>query len=164
VRRAPLIAWLVLPLALAGCGFHLQGTAHLPAAFAVTQIDAEDRYTDFNRALSLALRTSGSRVVGRGEEAGAAVEVLKDDSGQTLLSVSPQTNTPTEYNVYYTVRYRVRVAGREVIPAQTLTLTRDYPYDPTAALAKEHEQDVIREALARDIAALVMRRLAAVTP
>lgn len=156
------LALLLLTL-LAGCGFHLQGVSRLPVAFATTQLDAEDRYTDFHRALDLALRTAGSRVVGRGLDAGATIEVLKDDSGQHVLSVSA-TNIPTEFEVYYTVRYRVRVGGREAIAAQTLTLTRAYSFDVTAVLAKEHEQDVIRDALARDIAALVMRRLAAVAP
>jgi LPS-assembly lipoprotein len=154
---------LVLLTLLAGCGFHLQGVTKLPPAFATTQLDAEDRYSDFHRAIDLALRTSGSKVVGHGIEAGATIEVLKDDSGQHVLSVSA-TNTPTEFEVYYTVRYRVRVGEREAIPPQTLTLTRDYSYDVTAVLAKEHEQEVIREALARDIAALVMRRVAAIAP
>jgi outer membrane lipopolysaccharide assembly protein LptE/RlpB len=40
-------------------------------------------------------------------------------------------------------------------------LTRDYAYDDTAVLAKQHEEDDIRESLARDLAALVTRRLAA---
>jgi LPS-assembly lipoprotein len=159
-RAAPLVL-----LALGGCGFHLQGLARLPPAFATTRLDAEDRYTDFHRALSDALATAGSHVVGRGADpaVGATVEVLKDDSGQHVLSVS-STNTPTEYEVYYTIRYRVRVGDREAIPAQTLTLTRDYSFAENALLGKEHEQDVIRGALAHDLAALVVRRLAALSP
>jgi LPS-assembly lipoprotein len=156
---------LLATLLLAGCGFHLQGLARLPPAFATTRLDASDRYTDFHRALGDALHAAGSRVVGRGADApaGATVEVLKDDAGQHVLSVS-STNTPTEYEVYYTVRYRVRVGDKEAIPPQTLTLTRDYSFAENAVLAKEHEQEVIRAALAHDLAALVVRRLAALTP
>jgi LPS-assembly lipoprotein len=51
-----------------------------------------------------------------------------------------------------------------VLPIHTLTQTRDYSFDETAILAKEQEQEIIRRALAHDIAALVLRRLAAITP
>ena len=157
-------ALALLPLTLAAaCGFHLQGVSHLPPAFASTYLSADDRYTDFYRAIAEGLRASGTRVVGAGEEAGATVEVLTDDSGQTVLSVSA-TNTPTEYEVYYTVKYRVRIGGREVLPPQTLKQTRDYSFVETEVLAKEQEQQIIRAALARDISALVLRRLAALAP
>jgi LPS-assembly lipoprotein len=162
-RRRP--GWLlVVPLIVApGCGFHLRGVRRLPPAFQATYVESADRYTDFRRALDAALRASGSRMVGRDEDAEATVEVLGDDTGQRVLSVSA-SNKPTEYEVYYTVRYRVRIGPREALPPQKLTLTRDYSFDETAALAKEQEQDIIRAALARDIAGLVMRRLAALSP
>jgi LPS-assembly lipoprotein len=154
------LLWLV---AAAGCGFHLRGVSHLPQAFQATYVESADRYTDFHRALGEALRASGSHVVARAEDAGATVEVLRDDTGQRVLSVSA-TNVPTEYDVYYTVRYRVRIGTREALPPQTLTLTRDYSFVETAALAKEQEQEIIRADLARELAALVMRRLAALPP
>ena len=160
MRRGPA---LVLCALLAGCGFHLQGVARLPPAFATTELVAEDRYTEFHRALVEALRASGSRLVGPNGGAGASVEVLGDDSGQRVLSVSA-SNTPTEYEVYYSVRYRVRVGGKEVLSPKQLTLTKDYSFNETAVLAKEQEQDQIRAALARELAALVMRRLSAIGP
>jgi LPS-assembly lipoprotein len=159
--RLPRLAAVALLPALAACGFHLQGVARLPPAFATTQLVAEDRYTDFHRALEDALRASGSRL--SGAAATAAVEVLADDSGQRVLSVSA-TNTPTEYEVYYTVRYRVRIGGKEVLTPKVLTLTRDYSFNETAVLAKEQEQEQIRAALARELAALVMRRLTVLGP
>ena len=148
-------------LPLAACGFHLQGVARLAPAFAATQVVADDRYTDFHRALVEALRASGSTVAANG--ATATVEVLADDSGQRVLSVSAQ-NKPTEYEVYYTVRYRVKVGEREALAPRVLTLTKDYSFNTDAVLAKEHEQEQIRGALARELAALVMRRLSAITP
>ena len=160
MRRLRLVAVLLLPT-LAACGFHLQGVARLPQAFATTQLVAEDRYTDFHRALEDALRASGCRVAASG--ATATLEVLTDDSGQRVLSVSA-SNTPTEYEVYYTVRYRVRIGDKEVLTPKVLTLTRDYSFNVTAVLAKEQEQDQIRTALARELAALVMRRLTALGP
>ena len=52
-------------------------------------------------------------------------------------------------------------AGAEILPRQKLTLSRDYAYDDSLVLAKQHEEQDLRESLARDLAALVARRLAA---
>ena len=150
-------------LALAGCGFHLRRPARLPPAFDATWLEAADPYTDFHRALDDAMRASGTHFTRTRATATAVVELLVDDSGQRVLSVSA-LNKPTEYEVYYTVRYRVRFGEHEVLAPQVLTLTRDYSYDAAALLAKEEEQRLIRAALARDIAELVVRRLAALPP
>ena len=159
MRRVALLVALA-PM-FAACGFHLQGVARLPPAFATTRIVADDRYTDFHRALEDALRGAGSAL--GGSEATATVEVLKDDSGQRVLSVSA-SNTPTEYEVYYTIRYGVRIGDKEALSPKILTLTRAYSFNETAVLAKEQEQEIIRAALARELASLVMRRLAALGP
>ena len=39
--------------------------------------------------------------------------------------------------------------------------TRDFSFDETQLLAKQRESDILRQALAEDLAALVMHRLAA---
>jgi len=125
----------------------------------LTYVDADDRYTEFNRALRDRLRASGAKVTERATDATAVVKIIKDQSGQRVLSVSAR-NTPEEYEVFYTVEYSVTSGGTELISRQRLELTRDYSYDTTAVLAKEREQAVLREALAQDLAGLVLRRLA----
>lgn len=146
-------------LSLGGCGWRLQGTSKLSPTMTVTYVEAEDRYTDFNRALQERLRASGAQLAGKAGDASAVVRIIKDQSGQRVLSVSAR-NTPEEYEVFYAVEYSVASHGTELIPPQRLELTRDYSYDTTAVLAKQREQAVLREALAQDLAALVLRRLA----
>jgi LPS-assembly lipoprotein len=158
LRTAGLVVVGALTLLAAGCGWRLQGTTKLSEAMAATYIDTEDRYTDFNRALSEALRASGARLTNRPSDATAIIKILDDESGQYVLSVSAR-NTPEEYEVFYTVRYSVENQDGELIPPQKLELTRDYSYDEAAVLAKQREQAILREALARDLAALVLRRL-----
>lgn len=146
-------------LPLTACGWRLQGTSKLPQTLTVTYVDAADRYTDFNRALRDRLRASGAKVAERVVDATAVVKIIKDESGQRVLSVSAR-NTPEEYEVFYAVEYSVASGGNELIPPQRLEVTRDYSYETTAVLAKQREQSVLREALARDLAGLVLRRLA----
>ncbi len=161
-RARSLAAAAVLALtafALTGCGWRLQGTARLPAVMAATYVDTEDRYTDFNRALRDSLRASGARLTDRRDDASAVVRILEDESGQRVLSVSAR-NTPEQYEVFYAIEYAVENEHGELIPPQRLELTRDYTYDVTAVLAKQREEAILREALARDLAGLVVRRIA----
>jgi LPS-assembly lipoprotein len=153
-------AALSIALLLGACGFHLQGVARLPPVLARTYVDTSDRYTDFHQSLTEALSVSGSRLVGTSTEATAVVEVRRDEAGQRVLSVSAR-NTPREYEVYYVVEYRVRAGTKELLAPQKISLTRAYAFDETAQLAKQQEQETIRAALARELAGLVMRRLAA---
>jgi LPS-assembly lipoprotein len=153
------VVLLCTALSLSACGWRLQGTSKLSATMTLTYVDAGDRYTEFNRALRDRLRASGAKVTDRASDATAVVKIIKDQSGQRVLSVSAR-NTPEEYEVFYAVEYSVTSGGTELIAPQKLELTRDYSYDTTAVLAKQREQAVLREALAQDLAGLVLRRLA----
>ena len=146
-------------LSLSACGWRLQSAMKLSPTMTLTYVDAKDRYTEFNQALRERLRAGGAKVTERSGDATATVKIIKDQSGQRVLSVSAR-NTPEEYEVFYAVEYSVVSGGTELIPPQKLELTRDYSYDTTAVLAKEREQAVLREALAQDLAGLVLRRLA----
>jgi LPS-assembly lipoprotein len=159
IALSRLLIALCLAVAPASCSWRLQGTAKLSEAMAVTYVDTKDRYTDFNRALRDSLTASGARVTDRREDATAIVRILKEDSGQRVLSVSAR-NTPEEYEVFYAIEFSVASSSAELIEPQRVELTRDYSYDETAVLAKQREQAILREALARDLASLVVRRLA----
>lgn len=144
---------------LSGCGWQLQGRTRLPAALSVTYVDAKDRYSEFTRALQEHLRASGARLVDEPGLATASIRVLRDESGQRVLSISAR-NTPQEYEVYYVIEYAVSTGGTELLPTQRLELTRDYTYDEAAVLAKQREEASLRAALARDLASQVLRRVA----
>jgi LPS-assembly lipoprotein len=160
LRVSGLAALGIVTLCMAACGWRLQGSAKLSEKMASTYIETDDRYTDFNRALRDALRASGARLASSPRDATAVVTIIDDDSGEYVLAVSA-ANTPEEYEVFYTVKYSVSSGGEELISPQKIELTRDYSYDETATLAKQRESAILREALARDLAALVLRRLSA---
>jgi LPS-assembly lipoprotein len=161
VRRVLLVVptCILLLSFVSGCGWRLQGAAKLPEIMSVTYVDAADRYSDFNRALRENLRAAGAKLTNDRRQATAIVRIRADRSGQRVLSVSAR-NTPEEYEVFYAIEYSVENQATELIPAQKLELTRVYSYDENVALAKQREQSVLTEGLARDLSALVIRRLA----
>ncbi|MFO1401418.1 MAG: LPS assembly lipoprotein LptE [Steroidobacteraceae bacterium] len=164
VATAPwFVAWSVAGLALlalAGCGFHLQRPAALPASLESLRIETEDPQSEFYHALRQQLQDAGADTDGGAADA-ATLRILRDGTAERVLSVSAR-NVPTEYELSYSVRLVVSAGGRELLPVEEFTLTRDYSFDETALLAKQHEREALSAALARDLASVVMRRLASV--
>ncbi len=155
-RKWGLTPFLVL---LTSCGFHLQGRTPLPEAFAYTFIDTKDEQTDFVQDLRKALIASGARVIRTQGSSGATIDVHDDELTERVLSVSAR-NIPTEYELTYKVEFSVSSGGKLLIEHEEISASRDFSFDETQLLAKEREQEILREALARDLVALVMRRLA----
>ena len=145
-------------LLLSGCGFHLQGAATTPPEMQRTYIQSVERNSLFHRELRLALRHAGVDVVDAAGDATAIFAISVDDTGQRVLSVSAR-NVPTEYEVYYIVEYSLVTGGKELLAPKLTTLTRDYTYDATLVLGKAHEEDLLREALAKDLVRIVIRQL-----
>lgn len=158
-RRFAALALAPLFLLLDGCGWHLRGSESLPASMSATYLESADLHSDFDRALRRSLDSAGAKLVRGKEDAGVVLRIRQDTSGRRVLAVSAR-NTPQEYEVYYAIEYSVEVSGKEVIPAQTLELVNDFSYNEAALLSKEREEAGLRAALARDLAGLVLRRLA----
>lgn len=151
------LAGLVLLSLVSGCGFHLRSQAPLPAAMTRPYLDAADHHSPLYAALMARLRAAGAEFAADASSASAVIRVHVDRSGRELLTVAAD-NRPGEYEVYYAAEFSVNAAGKELLPRQQLRLTRDYGYDVTAVLAKEHEEQSLRAALADEIAALMLRR------
>lgn len=154
---------------LSGCGFHLQGAGSLPPAMQRTYIDTRRPHSQFLTTLTDTLRQRGSEVLTSAADNAAVLNIISDDTGQRVLSVSAR-NIPREYEVYYAVTFSLQIDGQRVIDGETLVVTRSYTYDETQVLAKAAEEEVLRKALAEDLARRVVRRIesvgvtAAVTP
>ena len=158
---ASLVAPMALALALSACGFRLQGRVPLPAALTTTHVIAQDDQTDFVQGLRRALLTSGSKLTEQSEQATGTVRIHKDEVTHKILSVSAN-NIPREYEVTYSVEFSVEGKQGELLPSQKVSVTRDYSFDETKLLAKENEEKILREGMASDLVAIVMRRLSAI--
>jgi LPS-assembly lipoprotein len=157
VMRAGVVAGALLAL-LAACGFHLQGRAPLPQSMKAAYVQATDQQTDFVQSLRKALLTSGARPAIGKSTASSVVNILKDEVVRRTLSVSAQ-NKPNEYEVTYLVRFSVSAGDKELLAPQEISATRSYSFDETRLLAKEHEEAILREAMAHDLADRVVRQL-----
>ncbi|MDH3747050.1 MAG: hypothetical protein OER97_02490 [Gammaproteobacteria bacterium] len=151
-------ALIVLLATLASCGFHLQGAPTMPEEMRRTYIASVDRYSLFYRELHRELITAGVNVVDVESNATATFSIYFDDTDQRVLSVSAR-NVPTEYEVFYTVRYGLQSGEEALLDVQDLTLTRDYTYDETLVLGKAKEEQSLREAIAQDLVRIVLKQI-----
>ena len=159
--RAPLLAWMTLAslvVSLAGCGFHLQGSGALPETSRKVRIVASDEVTPFAVELRRAIERSGGSITDTTAEADTVIRIRRDRSGRRVLSVSAR-NTPQEYEIFYAIEYSVERGGSEVLETQPLELARTMSFEQSQLLAKDREEAILREAMARDLAMLVTRRL-----
>jgi LPS-assembly lipoprotein len=155
VRAALALAWV---LAAAGCGFHLQGAGTLPPAMARTFVDTDRPHSEFLVSLTEVLRQRGAEVLAAPADGAAVLDITSDETGQRVLSVSAR-NIPREYEVFYAVTFSLRVGAESLITNESLVVTRSYTYDETEVLAKAAEEQILRDALAQDLARRVMQRI-----
>jgi LPS-assembly lipoprotein len=157
---APLAAWAAIcgVLALSGCGFRLAGSESLPGVLARPYLALKDPYTDFSREFEHQLKSAGATLQPLRANSTATIEVIKDLVEQRTLSVSA-LNIPTEYELTYTVTFAVLGTDAELLAPQTISLSKDYSFEENVLLAKEHEADILRQQMARDLVSIAMRRL-----
>jgi len=123
-----------------------------------TYIAASDQYSQFLREFEAQLRSAGVELTDSAADATATFTISFDDTSQRVLSVSAR-NVPTEYEVYYTLTYSLDAGATNMMPEQTLTLTRDYTYDSTLVLGKAREEELLREAIVQDLVRIVMKQI-----
>jgi LPS-assembly lipoprotein len=156
--RTALLA-VLLAAASVGCGFHLQGSGSLPRSIALVRIETSDTESDFYFGLRKALLAAGTRIDESGhDESATVIHVLHDVTAQRILTVSA-LNVPTEYELSYSLKFSVTAQGRDLIPAESHVLVRDYNFSENELLAKQRETRILSEALAHDLVSVVMRRL-----
>ena len=158
LSRVLLLTLLLVSIGLTACGFRMQGIGRFPESLATTYIDTSDRYSVFYRELLTELKQGGVQVVDSPVHSNAIIRINRDNSGQSVLTVSGR-NVPTEYNVYYSVSYSVWVNSEEVLPEQSINLSQAYTYDANIVLGKNRERDAIRDALAGRLVRQVAQQL-----
>jgi len=143
---------------LSACGFHLQGHVPLPDSIKTPFVQAPDRQSEFVQSLQRALLTSGAHPVKQKDKASAVVAIIKDEVVRRTLSVSA-ANQPNEYELTYTVRFSVTAGDKELLPPQDISNVRSFSFNEQLLLAKGHEETILRQDMAHDLADMVMRRL-----
>ena len=153
--------------ALGGCGFALQGATPLPAAVSLVRVDTADPRTAFAGALERRLRGAGAmfadpaQATGAADPQGRTVAVLRIERDELLERVASLSarNVPREYEYTYIVRWSLERDGVRSIETAEITASRNLTFDERRVLAKQREREQLRDALAEELAGVVLQRI-----
>ena len=146
---------------VSGCGFHLRGSAALPAEMDVVYITGSTPWNSLVKDLTEALVAHDARVTRERGEATAVLSIISNDSKQQLLSVNTAGKV-LEYELRQTMVFSVKTAdGHTLIKPQRVTMSRNYLYNNNDILGKEREKNAVLETLQKNMVNLAMLRIAA---
>ena len=158
-RNALHLVLVLSGLAAGGCGYQLRGSVALPTGLDGIYIAGP---ADIAFALARVLESGGIRVQATRDSANAVVRLSDERRDQRVLSVNPTTGKESEFELAYRITFRVTDGeGEELVPSQTVSLVRDYVFDPDAVLGKSRERGVLEAEMRRDAAGQIVRRIQA---
>lgn len=154
---------LVVVLALAGCGFHLQGGYQLPAGVDALYVAHSNPYRVGQPPLVDALRQR-LRVKGMlgDSSADARLVITNIDNGRRIVSISPIDGDVAEYQLRSEVVFDYIVDGQTLLSGAHFAVTRSYSYNDTARLAGEAEQRALLEQMQQQLADRILFRISRV--
>jgi LPS-assembly lipoprotein len=158
LRRAFVLAGAAT---LAGCGFELKRAPEL--RFNTVQLSGFRPRSALAEELRISINASKStQVVESVSQAQVIFEAINEAREKSVVA-STAAGQVREMQLRTRLNFRLRtVAGKELIPATEIVLNRDMSYNESAALAKEHEEQLLYRAMQSDIVGQIMRRLASV--
>ncbi|HJR11446.1 MAG TPA: LPS assembly lipoprotein LptE [Rhodanobacteraceae bacterium] len=156
-----LVSCIVTSFALAGCGFHLRGSAALPAVMQQQVFLQVSGGGEFPRSLAAALRASKVNVLDTSTQGVATLAVPVAAFSSRMLT-SGAVQRVGEYVVGFDVQFTLTDAqGKTVVPMQTISLSHEFAIDQTQFSAITSETEAIQRSLVREMTDAVMRRLEA---
>lgn len=144
-------------VSLIGCGFHLRGTSDV----SFSSIFIQGNTLTISKNLAKSLSTNGVKVLNSAEGAELLLEMVGEESEKRILSLAG-TGTVNEFELYYRVHYRSKLAGAELwSQVQTVEARRDFTYSDANLLAKQGEEKRLNENMQQDVISNLTRRLSA---
>jgi LPS-assembly lipoprotein len=105
------------------------------------------------------LRSSNVTLVSAPDQASMILRVISVTEDSRVASVDASGKV-LEYQLRFQTQFDARdVKGEELIPSQTVTMTRTYLNPDVEVLGKQQEAATIRAEMIRDVADRIVRRL-----
>ncbi len=162
-RNLPQHTWAVivslcLLIALAGCGFHLRGVVELPPDLSRTHISGVSPYSNFAVNLRQQLRANGVEIV-EAKQSTATLSITRYSIDRQVLAVGDDGKV-REIELFGVVSFEVRGADKTVLlKNQTITLSREFIFDPDNVIGKAEEEALLKEDLSENLVRLMVYRL-----
>lgn len=145
---------------VAGCGFQLRGSAPVPAALQPLAVTCDSQVPELLCNDVREQLIGGDVVVVEPEQADYVLR-LREFREQRRASAITLQASAAEYTIRQTLRMDVLTSDRVPLLADTeLSSIETYRYDEANVLAKQREEEALRESLYQQLAQQVIFRLA----
>ncbi len=147
---------LVMALLLSACGYHLRGAFQLPEN--MKSVYVEGVTGDVLDQFKQVLKTSSSTLSSSRTGAGIVIKISNEEFNRRVLSVS-SSGKSNEFELEYRLDYEFANAKDVLLmEKQTVEIRRDYYNDQKFVIAKENEENVIRNEMYRQAVQTILNR------
>ncbi len=156
------VACLALVLmAQSGCGFQLRGSVTIPLEYSPLYVQDAGN-SPVHSAIRDLLVGSKVQLTENRAAAGLVLRILSEQRFSRVVAVDVNGKT-LAYELHSVVSFdAVSADGRELVPPQTMDLTRNFDNPDVEVLGKQLEEEMIYEDFATDAADRILMRLRAV--
>lgn len=144
-------------LVTAGCGFRLQGTTQIPDELKTLQLSSNAPYSALTRAVREQLRLNNVTLLENGKP---DIPILKiTGSSETTETVSIyQDGKAAEKQLTFVLNAQVLMPNGSIYPLQS-QVERTFFDNPLEALAKDAENELVKQEMREQAARMLVRKL-----
>jgi LPS-assembly lipoprotein len=163
-KSIPGLKWITLLftlLLLNGCGYHLRQAAQLPASISPIIINGIGPHSDLHREISIRLKSDTVQVTRERSEAETMLKISRYNKQNRTLTVDESgkvAQTELKHTLEFTL---IDAAGKILVPAQSIVVTRDYINTEEQKLGKVTEAGQLSEGIQQELARHIVVRLQA---
>lgn len=150
------ITLLIATLLLGACGFHLRGQLSMP--FDTIYLKSASPGTPLIIELRRNFEARHVKLVNAADEAELVLDIVSETPDKLVLTLGADGRV-NEFRLFYRVSLRAYDSQRDWIPAEDISLRRDFSYDDSLVLAKEAEESLLYQSMRSDMVQQIMSRL-----
>jgi len=148
---------LVFALLVNGCGYHLRGAVDLPEG--LKKVYLEGASIPLREQFRKVLRTASGELTANSEAASTIIKIANEHSDQRVLSLSARGRS-NELELYYRLQYTlVKTDNTVLMESQSIEIKREYFNDQQDIVAKDNEQQVIRNEMVQQAVRMMLDRI-----
>lgn len=148
---------MVLALLLSACGFHLRGAVDLPEG--LKKVYLAGASMPLREQFGKVLRAASGELAAGPESASVVVNIIGESNDQRALSLSARGRS-NELELSYRLRYAVvKTDGSVLLENQPIEIKREYFNNQQDIVAKDNEQQTIRNEMLQQAVRMMVDRI-----